>query len=94
MPSKYDENTKAKAVRLVHKHQRRLRRRVGGDVGDLRAVGDERRDVALVRASGRGEVAGVPTETTRERAPQASQAPVIPIELVIGLCGEKSGWRR
>ena len=66
MPSKRDENTKAKAVRLVHKHQRRLRRRVGGDVGDLRAVGDERRDVALVRASGRGEVAGVPTETTRE----------------------------
>ena len=65
MPSKRDENTKAKAVRLVHKHQRRLRHRVGGDVGDLRAVGDERRDVALVRASGRGEVAGVPTETTR-----------------------------
>ena len=45
MPSKYDENTKAKAVRLVREHADDYDS-VGGDVRDLGPVGDDRRDVA------------------------------------------------
>ncbi len=47
MASRYDANTKARAVRLVRAHAGDYEARVGGDEGDLGAVGNERRDVAV-----------------------------------------------
>ena len=54
MPSKYDENTKAKAVRLVREHRDDYDTEWAAMSGDLGAAGDERGDAAQVGASGRG----------------------------------------
>ena len=53
MPSKYDENTKARAVRMVREHRDDYDIGVGGDEGDLGPAGDEPGDAAQVGAPGR-----------------------------------------
>ena len=68
MSIRYDENTKARAVRLSGT-PRRLRERVGGDEGDLGPAGDEPGDAAQVGAPDRdhaGEAPGVSSEERRE----------------------------
>ena len=54
MPSKYDENTKAKAVRLVREHADDYDSEWAAMSRDLGPVGDERGDAAQVGAPGRG----------------------------------------
>ena len=54
MSIRYDENTKARAVRLVREHRDDYESRVGGDEGDLGPAGDEPGDAAQVGAPGRG----------------------------------------
>ncbi len=53
MASRYDENTKARAVRLVREHAGDYETEWAADEGDLATVGDERGDVAQVGAPSR-----------------------------------------
>ncbi len=53
MPAKYDEATKAKAVRLVVDHRDDYRQRVGRDESGLREAGDDHRNPAQVGPPGR-----------------------------------------
>ena len=54
MSIRYDENTKARAVRLVREHRDDYDSGVGGDEGHLGPIGDEPGDAAQVGAPGRG----------------------------------------
>ena len=53
MPSKYDENTKARAVRLVREHRDDYDSEWAAMKAIARPAGDERGDAAQVGAPGR-----------------------------------------